>query len=39
MPWSPQTITLDVEILELLKQLPEEAVVEYLESLGYEVKK
>lgn len=39
MPWTPQAITLEVDINEVLSQLPKEAIVEYLESLGYEVKK
>jgi hypothetical protein len=39
MPWTSQTITLDVDVIEILKKLPEEAIVEYLQSLGYEVNK
>lgn len=39
MPWSPQTLTIDVEVMDVLSKLPEEAIVEYLQSLGYEVKK
>jgi len=39
MPWTSQTITLDVDVIEILKKLPEEAIVEYLESLGYQVNK
>lgn len=38
MPWTPQTITVDVDIITILEQLPLEAVIEYLESLGYKVK-
>jgi len=39
MPWTPQTISVEVDIDDVLSQLPKEAIVEYLESLGYEVKK
>jgi hypothetical protein len=39
MPWTSQTVTFDVDVIEILKQLPEEAMVEYLESLGYQVNK
>lgn len=37
MPWTQQTITVDVEIFDVLQQLPLEAIIEYLESLGYQV--
>lgn len=39
MPWTNQQLNVEVDILDVLKQLPEEAIVEYLESIGYEVKK
>lgn len=39
MPWTPQTITVDVDINTMLEQLPLEAVIEYLESLGYQITK
>lgn len=39
MPWSPQTISIDVDVMDTLASLPEEAIVEYLQSLGYEVTK
>lgn len=39
MPWTSQTITVDADVMEILQQLPEEAIVEYLQSLGYEVNK
>lgn len=38
MAWTPQTISVDVDINTVLEQLPLEAVIEYLESLGYKVK-
>lgn len=39
MPWTSQTISMEVDIDDVLAQLPEEAIVEYLKSMGYEVKK
>ena len=39
MPWSPQTLTIDVEVMDVLSKLPEEAIVEYLQSRGYKVTK
>jgi hypothetical protein len=39
MPWTSQPITVDTDVMEILQQLPEEAIVEYLQSLGYEVNK
>lgn len=39
MPWSPQTVSVDVNIMKVLEQLPTEAVIEYLESLGYKIEK
>jgi|694.fasta_scaffold11211_21 hypothetical protein len=39
MPWTSQPITVDADVMEILQQLPEEAIVEYLQSLGYEVNK
>lgn len=39
MPWTTQQISIEADILDVLRQLPEEAIIEYLESLDYEVKK
>jgi hypothetical protein len=39
MPWTPQVISLEIEIMDVLRQLPVEAVIEYLKSLGYNVQK
>ena len=39
MPWTPQTLSVDVDIMNVLQQLPVEAIVEYLQLLGYEVQK
>lgn len=39
MSWTPQPITVDADIMDVLQQLPLEAIVEYLESLGYQVSK
>ena len=39
MSWTPQPITVDADIMDVLQQLPLEAIVEYLESLGYQVNK
>lgn len=39
MPWTPQAISLEIEIMDVLRQLPVEAVIEYLKSLGYNVQK
>jgi len=39
MPWTTHEVTINADILELLEQLPEEAIIEYLVSLGYEVSK
>lgn len=39
MPWTTQTLTVDVEIMDVLERLPIEAIIEYLQTLGYEVTK
>jgi hypothetical protein len=39
MPWTTHEVRIKADILELLEQLPEEAIIEYLVSLGYEVSK
>lgn len=37
--WTPQQIELEIDIFHVLSQLSEEAIVDYLESIGYNVEK
>lgn len=39
MPWTTQPITVDIDPIDVLEQIPEEAIIEYMQSLGYQVTK
>lgn len=37
MPWTDQTLNVTVDVLEILEQIPTEAIIDYLRTLGYNI--